>query len=284
MFEQQVNRILLKAKEAHITLGNTLDMDIITDLENNLGVTLPLSYTTYLTQIQNADPGKIQIRKPFDTSAITSQGLPKALEQLMLENLESRKKFEEENIKNCKIPLNHIHLDKIEPHANGPYHGIYSLNTSLSHNIRNHGFNLLETFPFEEDLDLGELANNGTSIEWDEHLKKLETTPSYAALWDEFEDTYAYNSKWLTGTLTICEYGCGDEFILVMNGKRKGEIWVNSLPGVTGIYSLHVNILTFFENWLDKEIAIRKGNQERLTNAYYAYLEFGNNKRYKVVD
>ncbi|MCG8318091.1 MAG: hypothetical protein MI921_01200 [Cytophagales bacterium] len=91
-------------------------------------------------------------------------------------------------------------------------------------------------------------------------------------------------TEMLDGTIPICDYGSGDTFRLVLTGKRPGEIWVDSgIINDTGFYNLKVDILTFFENWLDREIAIKEGKSKRLVNAWYSFLEFGNNNRYKIV-
>ena len=138
-------------------------------------------------------------------------------------------------------------------HDKGPYYGIYSLEKSIEEN-KKWEVNICENFELTDDLE----------IEGNEFLiEKYQNT-----------DT-------LNGTIPICEYGCGDFFRLIINGKRRGEIVIDSgtLEGV-GYYFMNVDILTFFENWLDHKI--KYGN--KFIKANYSFLEFGNNIKYKIVE
>lgn len=69
-------------------------------------------------------------------------------------------------------------------------------------------------------------------------------------------------------------------FRLIVNGNKSGEIIVDAgtIEG-DGYYFMNVDLLTFYENWLDRRIK----NNDKLINAYYHFLEFGNNGKYKII-
>jgi hypothetical protein len=141
-------------------------------------------------------------------------------------------------------------------HEKGPYYGIYSLRESLDKN-NEWEVDIRESYELADDLEICE---------------NEELTEKYQ------------NTGTLNGTIPICAYGCGVEFRLVVNGRNPGEIWADcgTLEG-DGYYSLNVDILTFYENWLDRQIMKSKDPSKGLINAYYPFLEFGNNRKYQVV-
>ena len=181
-----------------------------------------------------------------------------------------------------------IYLTKIQNggisdklHEKAPYYGIYPIEKSIEEN-QEWEIDLTQKFQLTEDLEYGELYNAET--DWEKHTWRCENDEQYQA--DIQRVLYEYqNSSMLEGTLPICEYGCGDFFRLVVTGAKAGEIWVDSgVINDTGFYSLNVDILTFFENWLDRQIEILSDPTRKLVNAHYSFLEFGNNKRYKLVE
>ena len=131
----------------------------------------------------------------------------------------------------------------------GPYYGIYSLEESIKEN-KEWEVNITKKFELMEDLEMEEL------------LEKYQGT------------------EILNGTIPICEYGCGVFFRLIINGNKNGEIIVDAgtMEG-DGYYFMNVDIITFYENWLDRKIE----NNDKLINAYYSFLEFGKNEKYKIV-
>lgn len=168
-----------------------------------------------------------------------------------------------------------------ELHEKGPYYGIYPIEKSISEN-REWEVDLTEKFPLTEDLEYGELYN--AEADWEKHAWRCENDEQYQADIQRVLDEYQ-NTSMLEGTLPICEYGCGDFFRLVVTGEKAGNVWVDSgVINDTGFYSLNVDILTFFENWLNRQIEVLSYPEKRLVNAWYPTLEFGNNKRYKVVE
>jgi hypothetical protein len=170
-----------------------------------------------------------------------------------------------ENEMRIKFPKSYVlYLTKIqnggssdELHKKGPYYGIYSIEKSFEQNME-WEVNINEEYKFTDDF---EIPDDEKTIE-------------------EYKNTVTLN-----GSIPICEYGCGVYFRLIVNGKKHGEIWADcgTIEG-EGYYSLNVDILTFYENWLDREIIKLKDPSKKLINAWYSFLEFGNNNKYKIVE
>ncbi len=164
-----------------------------------------------------------------------------------------------------------------ELNKGGPYYGIYPIEESLKV-YREWGVDLAQKFPLTEDLDYGELYH--AESDWDRHVWRCENDEKYKEDIQQVLDKYQ-NTSMLEGTLPVCDYGCGDFFRLVVTGDNAGEVWVDSgVINDTGFYSLRVDILTFFENWLDRQIEILSNPAKELVNAWHSFLEFGNNNRY----
>jgi SMI1 / KNR4 family (SUKH-1) len=135
-------------------------------------------------------------------------------------------------------------------------------------------------FPLESDVDFGEII--GKPASWEEHVALLDRDPEYEAKWGELQARYMaepYDGGWIP----ICDFGCGDFFTLVLRGKRRGTIWVNSLDGATGFYCLEVGFEQFYMRWLDHALRRLREPDFVPVNAYYSYLEFGDNPRYRPV-
>lgn len=166
-------------------------------------------------------------------------------------------------------------------HKNGPYYGIYPLEKSIAENLE-WEVELNKEFTLTEDLDFGELYNEEEGYE--KHCWRYENDQQYKDDIQKVLDKYQ-NTSLLSGTLPICEYGCGDFFRVVVKGKNAGQIWSDCgiINGI-GFYSLNVDILTFYENWLDRQIEAIKEPSKQLINAYHSTLEFGNNIRYRSVN
>ena len=226
MYQQQIDRILEKARRLGIELAPTIDEERLAKIEEELNVRLPESYKSFLTRIQNG-------------------GVSNKL------------------------------------HIKGPYYGIYPIEESIKAN-QEWEIDLTQKFPLIEDLEYGDLYN--AESDWEKHMWRCENDEQYQSDIQRVLDEYQ-NTSMLEGSLIICEYGCGDFFRLIVTGEKAGEIWVDSgVMNDTGFYSLNVNILTFFENWLNRQIEALNDPTKRFVNAWYSFLEFGNNKRYKIVN
>ncbi|SHE56025.1 SMI1/KNR4 family protein [Pedobacter caeni] len=190
---------------------------------------------------------------------------------------------------NIKLPESYInYLTKIQNggfsdtlHKNGPYYGIYSIDKSVSENSE-WEIDLNKEFLLTEDLNFGDFYNGEENYE--KHCWRYENDIEYQKNIQQVLEKYQ-DTNLLSGTLPICEYGCGDFFRLVVNGSNAGEIWADcGIINGTGFYSLNIDILTFYENWLDRRIEVKKDPTRALINAYNPTLEFGNNEKYKIID
>lgn len=166
-------------------------------------------------------------------------------------------------------------------HQKAPYYGFYSLQNALKMN-EEWQVTIFEPFPYIDDFEFEDVINFGENTTYDDFEERMETDANFANLVNKYSNTSNLN-----GTIPICEYGCGDFFRLVVNGERKGEIWVDcGCINLTGYYALNVDIITFYENWLDRQIHLKSYPQDKMKylQAYYPILEFGNNPKYKLED
>ncbi|MGN9908454.1 SMI1/KNR4 family protein [Phytohabitans sp. LJ34] len=157
----------------------------------------------------------------------------------------------------------------------GPYWGVVPLGEALER-LEDGLTALGRDCPLSADVDFGELT--GQPDDWDAHVARLESDPSYQEHYDRLSETYVA-SPWVDGRLPLVDYGCGDWFFLVVRGPRRGTVWVDSVDGGTGLYCLEVDFPTFYARWLRRELA-----GQAKPNAYYSYLEFGDNPRYRPLD
>ena len=105
----------------------------------------------------------------------------------------------------------------------------------------------------------------------------LEHDSHYQESWDTVSEKYS-DATWFSGTLVFCEYGCGDFFFIVVQGESPDTIWVDN-PG-TGIYSLKIDFLGWYEKWLDTSLERVQTSNFMPTKKSYPCLEYGNNPRY----
>lgn len=163
----------------------------------------------------------------------------------------------------------------------GPYWGVLPLAEALS--WVEGRFGDLEALgrdcPLDGDLDFGELL--GHPVAGGDHGSGPGVGADDDAAFERLAEIYR-GDPWSDGRLPIVEYGCGDWFFLVVRGPARGTVGVDSVDGGTGLYDLRVDFPTFYQRWLDAEVArVLEGRAERL--AHYAYLEFGDNPRYRPV-
>ena len=203
------------------------------------------------------------------------------LKKINILNIKLEQKFDLDKIieyeqqQNVKLPETYVqYLTKIQnggygdlskgvqginSYGKGPYYGIYSFEESIKENEL-WEIDITESFKLSEDLEITDDVRK-----YDENNCQLIN-----------EETI----RFLNGTIPICEYGCGIFFRLIINGNKSGELIVDAgTIGSEGYYFMNVDLLTFYENWLDKKIE----NDNDFINAYYSFLEFGKNGKYKVV-
>ncbi len=161
----------------------------------------------------------------------------------------------------------------------GPYYGVLPLGAALSRLETALGSldSLGHDCPLESDVDFGELI--GQPDDWDEHLARLESDPSYEARFGELSQKYS-DVPWLHGRLPIVDYGCGAWFSLVVRGPRRGTVWLDSSDDSTGLYCLEVDFMTLYRRWLDDALAEATTGTDTGQEASYGFLKYGDNPRY----
>lgn len=168
-------------------------------------------------------------------------------------------------------------LTKIGNGGVGPYYGIYPFETSLDmwHEwIGNYRY-LSQDFPLKDDCEFSDECNSPSSF--GQHRYMLEHDSHYQECWNTVIEKYR-DVTWFRGTLSLCEYGCGDSFFIVVQGEAPDTVWVRSPK--TGIYSLKIDFLGWYEKWLDASLERVQISNFRPTNKSYSFLEYGNNPRY----
>jgi hypothetical protein len=162
----------------------------------------------------------------------------------------------------------------------GPYYGVIPLGGALDR-LEDHLDSLLplgRDCPLTADLDFGEIACQPD--DWEEHVARLGSDPTYAARFDDLPSTYN-SDPWLDGRLPVVDYGCGDWFFLVVRGPRRGTLWVDSTSNGSGLYCLNVDFLTFYRRWLDDALEAATRGRYWPDPAYYSFLRYGNNPRFR---
>jgi SMI1 / KNR4 family (SUKH-1) len=139
----------------------------------------------------------------------------------------------------------------------GPYYGIYPIarDYNVHHGMSgDNGIILSVPFPHTKDWD----EDWPREINWDAGER-----PS-----DDQDGDY-FDNRHISGALCICQYGCGDFFLLVVNGNEKGNIWVDGRRNYSGIYrggledgerEQAVTFSRWYLNWLDRSLAKLQNN------------------------
>ena len=65
---------------------------------------------------------------------------------------------------------------------------------------------------------------------------------------DQVEKHEAFEA---TGTIALCDEGCGYEHLLIVSGAAKGTIWLDARVSDGGFHPLGVGFLDWYERWLD---------------------------------
>lgn len=172
-------------------------------------------------------------------------------------------------------------LTTIGDGAPGPYYGIIRLEDAVERIAGSWGAEVLGADnPLTGDVDFGEIL--GQPEDWEEHEARLDADPEYAAGYDRLQAEYI-GEPWCNGRLPIADHGCGDWYFLMLRGPRRGTVWVDSLSAATGLYCLEVDFATWYSRWLDDALARAARGEFAPENAWYSYLRYGDNPRYRVV-
>jgi len=119
-------------------------------------------------------------------------------------------------------------LLKIGNGGKQPYLGLYALEKTLGYIKEKDLPYLAEPFPFQEKYKIKD--------------------------WEEYQ-SHTFDEFHLRGCLRICNYGCGIDFLLVLSGEAKGEIWFGDEGNSEQLFCTYsaetgekYNFLTFYED------------------------------------
>jgi hypothetical protein len=70
--------------------------------------------------------------------------------------------------------------------------------------------------------------------------------------WADIDD-YVENLR--TGTLGLCDEGCGYIHFLVCTGPTRGEVWIDAAVSDGGFVPLRCGFMDWYERWLDDVLA-----------------------------
>lgn len=128
----------------------------------------------------------------------------------------------------------------------GPYYGLQKLEDGLYDDLdRKEEDCLIDPsveFPHTEPWNM-EFPDNGTDEEY------------------STRDEIYFSTKWTSGVLRICNFGCGIFINLVVKGQEYEYIWVDDRCSNNGIYPDHyfgnnekIDFLSWYELWLDQSL------------------------------
>src|SRR5262249_16350551 len=133
-----------------------------------------------------------------------------------------------------------------------------------------------------------EVGDGGAGPAWGLYgLERKSLALDAATISERFEHAFPHVVAWKTpafphmcddddqvvGTLPIDDFGCGIEFILILNGPERGNIWLDDRANCYGVAPVvmldgkiywpndapdggtHVDFYTWYNTWLDEEIA-----------------------------
>ncbi|TDF37246.1 SMI1/KNR4 family protein [Alteromonadaceae bacterium M269] len=129
----------------------------------------------------------------------------------------------------------------------GPYYGLQRLEDSLF-----------------EDLDYkveGEFVNPSIPFPFDSAWNmEFQGDDEDDDAYREFQERY-FSSEWETGVLRLSNFGCGAFLNLVVNGKEKGNMWVDDRRSDGGIYpdsffeqTTRTSFLDWYLLWLNHSL------------------------------
>ncbi|MGN9787026.1 SMI1/KNR4 family protein [Nonomuraea sp. ZG12] len=118
-----------------------------------------------------------------------------------------------------------VFLTEVGNGGAGPSYGMYTIEEALRLDAKEHVYPDFYTAPFPHTED------------W---TPPLEEQP------EDYEE-----SRWITGSLVLAEFGCGAFHRLVVNGPVAGEVWFDD-QGSDGGVVRERNFYEWYMAWLDK--------------------------------
>lgn len=93
-------------------------------------------------------------------------------------------------------------------------------------------------------------------------------------------DAYLDN-KFIQGTLTMANYGCGMYALLVITGEQQGKIWIDDRTNDSGIYPASGNFCHYFHD-ADHEDFQPDSDEEQPLSFYDWYEDWLNRSLYQI--
>jgi hypothetical protein len=117
------------------------------------------------------------------------------------------------------------------------------------------------------------LLTEAWNLEFEPTVNEDENEEEYENQYEVFSNLY-FDSEHTNGLIAICNYGCGINLNLVVNGQEYGNIWTDDRGNDGGIYPSielgnkeKITFLNWYELWLDNSITAIKDNVQN-TNIY----------------
>ena len=132
----------------------------------------------------------------------------------------------------------------------GPYYGIYPLLPDNVHHGMSEDYGIDVSVPFPHSKD------------WDEGQQGAYDSDAGQSPDDDLVAEY-FDNRHIAGALCICDYGCGNFFLLVANGSEKGNMWVDGRLNYSGIFrggfedgerERAITFSRWYLNWLDRSL------------------------------
>lgn len=200
------------------TIPNLWKLEKIKAFENKYNVELPDSYKVFLNQIGDGRFNVLQMKR-------------KPEEDFHVEN-----EFE-----NIKKPF--AYIEEWNENDKEKFIKRYKYSNGFIQN-------------YVDLKDLKRDYERRTGLKEKEQLKLFDYYGFYESdsFIDEVYIMYYYSDTHLNGSIYLFDYGCNIRGILIVNGQKKGEIWVDDRANGNGIFPTNTTFNKWFNNLLDDKI------------------------------
>jgi hypothetical protein len=141
----------------------------------------------------------------------------------------------------------------------GPYYGLEPFENCLFNDLDYKRIDSLlnpsKPFTFNESWNLEFIP----SVDYEEN--KVQYEKEFLS----YEETY-YSKELMNGAIALCNFGCGINLYLIVNGDEYGHIWTDDRGNTNGIYPSidlgnedRLTFLNWYELWLDQSIEECRG-------------------------
>ncbi len=171
---------------------------------------------------------------------------------------EELKKFEDEH--KIKLPEDYREfLLKIGNGGAGPFYGLFSLQDGTER-------------ADEDSSQEGDQITNALEKDFPISNKAVEkfvdSYNAYIAEGDDDKVQYFDVPEPMTGVISLCDYGCGWTYILVVKGEQVGKVWfAGDYLSPCPIDKVQWSFLDWYEDWVNASIGIPKKEEKFDKNA-----------------